>query len=340
MKNLIAALASLFCVCTNMSAQNSDSSRYYFNKGIEENQSKRYLVASKFFDRAIGFDPTNAEAYIQNGYTNLAMKKTDAAKNHFTKAHELQPKNVAVIKELTELYYSYRQFDKAIQFAQKCESCESNSRILGMSYYQQEDYMNAEKHLKAALVKNPGDADAMYTMGRNYLDMEEYRKAVPFYAKAVEMNDAKNNWMYELGLLYYNLNDYKNALASFTKAVDNGYAQTNDVRENMGYASLYTGQFDKGEELLMEIYKRKPGNKDILRDIAEILYQQKQYDRSLGYCQKLMEIDMKDGKALYQAGLCFQKKGEKDRGQQMCDKAIELDPSLDNLRKKKDINGL
>jgi tetratricopeptide (TPR) repeat protein len=65
-----------------------------------------------------------------------------------------------------------------------------------------------------------------------------------------------------------------------------------------------------------------------LRELAQILYDQKQYDRSLDYSQKLLEADPKDGKALYQAGLTFIKLGKKDRGQNMCDKAIELDPSL------------
>ena len=74
--------------------------------------------------------------------------------------------------------------------------------------------------------------------------------------------------------------------------------------------------------------------------MAQALYEQRQYDKSLTYCQKLMEIDDKDAKALYQAGLCFQKKGEKDRGQQMCDKAIQLDPSLENLRRKKEMPGM
>ena len=86
--------------------------------------------------------------------------------------------------------------------------------------------------------------------------------------------------------------------------------------------------------------EKKPGNKDLLRDMAEAFYKGKMYEKSLGYCQKLMEMDMKDGKALYQAGLCFQKKGEVSKGQQMCDKAIELDPTLAGLRKKKEIMGM
>ena len=48
--------------------------------------------------------------------------------------------------------------------------------------------------------------------------------------------------------------------------------------------------------------------------------------------QKLLEMDMADAKALYQAGLCFIKKGNEDKGQQMCDKAIQMDPSLAGLR--------
>ena len=73
--------------------------------------------------------------------------------------------------------------------------------------------------------------------------------------------------------------------------------------------------------------------------MAEIFYKQKQYDKSLEYCQRLMEKDPKDAKALYQAGLVFQKRGKKDRGQQMCDAAIEMDPALASLRHKKEMPG-
>jgi Tfp pilus assembly protein PilF len=208
-----------------------------------------------------------------------------------------------------------------------------------MSLYKQEDYAAAEKALLVALAKNPQDAEATYTLARTYLDMEAYKKAVPWYEKAVNMTGSKNAWMYELGLLYYNNNDYKNSVVAFEKAAANGYEQKNDFNENLGFASLYAGDFGKGEKLLLGILQRKPNNVTLMRDMAEIFYEKQQFDKSLEYCQKLMELDAKDGKALYQAGLCFQKKGQKDRGQQMCDKAIEMDPSLASLRKKKEMPG-
>ena len=317
-----------------------DSAQFYFNVGLAEKVNKRYLVASRAFEKAIKYNPSFKEALLENGLNYLEMRKTDPAKACFTKLYELDPTNKIAVKELTTLYFNYRQFDKAIEFAQKYPDAENSQRIIGMCYYRQEDYPQAEKYLKAAVSKNPADPEATYTLARTYLDMEEYKKAVPWYEKSVKMEGARNTWMYELGLLYYSLSEYKNAITQFQHAADNGYQQSNDFNENMGFAALYTGDYEKGEKLLLEILAKKPGNKDMLRDIAEVLYKQKQYDKSLAYCQRLMEIDMKDGKALYQAGLNFQKKGEKDRGQQMCDKAIELDPSLDGLRRKKEMTGL
>jgi tetratricopeptide (TPR) repeat protein len=238
------------------------------------------------------------------------------------------------------LYYNYRQFNKATEFANKCKDCKGAQRIVGMSFYKQEDYPAAEKALLSALVQFPGDAEATYTLARTYLDMQEYKKAVPYYEKAVRMDDTKNVWMYELGLLYFNLTNYKEAVAYMQKAAEKGYAQGNDFNENLGYAMLYSGEYDNGEKLLVGIWSRKPGNIDLIRDMSEVLYQQKQYDRSLVYCKKIMEIDPKDAKALYQAGLNFLKKGEKDRGQQMCDNAIKMDPSLASLRRENKMPGM
>ena len=338
MKPLLTTV--LLCAIVSAHSQNPDSSRFYFKKAMEEKDARLYLLASQNFDKSIAFDNGNIDAFLQNGYTQLEMRKTNEATMNFTKVYELDPANKAAVKELMELYYSYHQYTSAIEFAEKCPECSNSQRILGMCYYQAEDYAKAEKYLAVALEKDPADAEATYTMGRNYLDMEEYKKAVPYYEKAVKLDASRNGWMYEQGLLYYNLNDYKNALASFKNAAAHGYTQSGDFKENFGYASLYSGEYEAGEKLLLSIWEKKPANKDILRDMAEIFYQQKQYDRSLSYCQKLMEIDMKDGKALYQAGLCFQKKGEKDRGQKMCDKAIEMDPSLESMRRKKEIVGL
>ncbi|MFC4261591.1 tetratricopeptide repeat protein [Ferruginibacter yonginensis] len=332
MKNLLSILALIFAAKA-FAFVPSDSAQFYFEKGMVEKNAKRYLVAANHFEKAISFNKSFTEAYIENAAVNIEMRKTDQAKANLVKAYELQPSNSKVIEALTDLYYNYRQWDKAIEFASKCTTCGNTDRIIGMSNYEKEDYVLAEKALLKAIAKKADDAQANYTLARTYMEMEAYRKAVPYFEKAVSLLPEKNNWAYELGLLYYNNNNYRSAVTAFEAALTNGYIASNDFNENYGYALLYSGNYGKGEEKLMGIYAKK-NNKEIIRDLAQILYEQKQYDRSLDYCQKLLEIDAKDAKALYQAGLTFQKMGQKAKGQGMCDKAIEMDPSLASKRSK------
>jgi tetratricopeptide (TPR) repeat protein len=326
MKNSLTIISVLFAASAFANSP-TDSAQFYFNKGMVEKTAKRYLVASSYFEKAIGFNKSFTEAYIENAHTNQEMRRTDQAMLNLNKAYELQPTNMIVIKELAALYYDYRQWDKTIEFANKCADCNNANLMLGMAYYKKEDYAQAERYLLKTIAASPEDATANYTLARNYMDADLYRKAVPYFEKAVSLSPDKSMWAYELGLLYYNNNNYKGAVVAFENAAKNGYVVNNDYNENYGYSLLYSGQFEKGEEKLFEIYK-KSGNKELLRELAQILYDQKQYNRTLDYCQKLLEMNPKDGKALYQAGLSFIKLGKKDKGQGMCDKAIELDPSL------------
>lgn len=338
MKNIFTICLLLFSTC--VFSETLDSSAHYFQKGIEEKMARRYLVAAGHFDKAIRFNSNYTAAYIENGLVNKEMRRPGAALQNFMKAYELDPGNEVVVKELAELYYSYRQYQKAIDFAQKCNRCENKDRIIAMSYYEMEDYSKAEKLLADLVTKNPNDAEATYTLARTYLEMGLEGKAIPFYEKSIQADATKSKWLFELGLLYYNTDNYKDAAVYFNKAAEQGLIRSNDFNENLGFAYMYSGEFDKGEKLLEEIMARKPGDKEIIRDIALAFYDGKKYDKCLDYCQKLLEMDKNDGKALYQAGLCFQRKGQTERGQRMCDKAIELDPSLNKLRQKNISMGL
>ena len=64
--------------------------------------------------------------------------------------------------------------------------------------------------------------------------------------------------------------------------------------------------------------EKKPGNKDLIRDMAEVLYKQKQYDKSLSYCQKLMEIDHEGWQSTVPGGTKFSEEREKKTVDSKC----------------------
>ena len=312
-----------------------DSAHFYFKKGMDEKTARRYLVSSDYLDKAIKFDPTYLDAYIENGRVNLEMRKIDAAQGNFTKAYTLQPTNSVAIKELSSLYFNNRQFLKAINLAQKCISCPDAERIIALSYYNLEDYGKAISGLNKVLSKDPKDAEATYFLGKSYLELEDYKNATPQFQKAVILDPTKSLWMYELGLIYYNKGDFQSALKYFKQAETAGYIKSNDFYENTGFSYLNTGDVENGMKYLQTVLSRKPRDKELLTDVAYSLYKANKWDDALVYYQKLLELDAKDANALYMAGMTFQKKGNKERGQQMCDEAIKLDPSLAKNRQKK-----
>ena len=330
----------LLFISSAVFAQTPDSAVYYFKKGEEEKTARRFMIAADYFNKAILFDPKYTDAYLENGFTSIQMRKTDEALQFFSKAYEVDPGNMIAGNQLMDLYFSYHQYQNAMDLAKKCKTCANADRVIALAYFYLEDYAASEKLLIKQIQKNPADAELNYILGRAYLEMELEAKAIPYYLKAVELQPDNYNWLSQLGLVYYAKEDYKNAVVYFKKALEKGFTQNLEFNENFGFAYIYSGEFEKGEKLLLDVSDKKKGNKEILRELSIVYYERKMYDKSLDLCQKLMELDMKDGKALYQAGLCFIKKGQNERGQQMCDRAIELDPSLNKLRQKKMSVGL
>lgn len=334
MKNLFIVLIGCL-VAFPVFSQNADSAQFYFNKGIEENSAKLYAVAAKDFDKAILLKPDFSEAYIANAKVNLEMKKIYEALQNFTKANQLDPENTEVIQQLAVLYFNNHQYQQAMDFAQKC-NCQISSRILGMSYYQLEDYGKAEKYLKQVVAADGQDADAAYTLGRTYLELENEKSAIVQFEKAISILP-KNTWAYELGLIYFNQNDFKNSLRSFDLAANAGYNKTNDFYENYGFAQLYAGESENGIKTLTTLLERKPNNRELLNHIAHALYETKKFNEALGYFSKLLELNPKDASSLFMAGMTFQKLGQKEKGQKICDSAIAMDPSLARYRQKKEM---
>jgi tetratricopeptide (TPR) repeat protein len=304
MKTLILAIIVALS-CTHLIAQTTDSSQFYFKKGMDEKVARRYLVASKYFDKAIEFNPKFTEAFIENGKVNLEMRKIDPALINFIKANELEPSNAEAIKQLATLYFNNRQFQKAIDMAQKC-NCSESERIIAMCNYYSEDYGKAVAGLQKVLTKSPADVEACYTLAKSYLELEEDKNAIPWYQKAVELDTTKNVWMYELGLIFYNQDQYADALKYFVKAGNAGYQPSNDYLENIGFAYLYTNDVENGMKNLSTVLSRKPNNIELLSDVAQAMYHAKHYDEALAYYQKLIELNPKDSKALYMAGMTFQ----------------------------------
>jgi Tfp pilus assembly protein PilF len=53
----------------------------------------------------------------------------------------------------------------------------------------------------------------------------------------------------------------------------------------------------------------------------------------------MLGYDKTNASALFMIGMCYLKKGDKEKGTQLCDKAIQMDPALASYKQKREMTG-
>jgi len=333
MKNLTTILICTLLV--SFASAQTDSAAYYHQKGLDEKKAGRYREAEKHFHKAIQLAPAKQESLIELGYVLIEQRRYREAREQFVKAEKQGSKDPAVIEQLANLSLNMRMWQDAIAYAQKMGKAKGAHFIMAKSYYEMENYGEAIKYCELAFKDEPQRAEIPYIAARAFVDMSNYKRAAGCFEQAIERDSSNATWMYEAGLTYYAVPDDKKAIYWFERAAAKGYKRTNDFIENLGNAYLNAGNFEKGASLLQEVLQRKPGDQELLYNIGDAYYRAGKYQEAINHWDQVLALDKQNASALYMIGMAYQKKGEKEKGQQLCDRAIQMDPSLKNLKQER-----
>ncbi|HVZ58108.1 MAG TPA: tetratricopeptide repeat protein [Chitinophagaceae bacterium] len=320
-----------------------DSARLYYQKGLQQRQAGRLMEAYRSFDRAFQHDSTNLDIVRGLALSAYDLRRYDQARDLYKKLVALGDGSAANYERLMELSFNMRLFDEAILYAGKLRQVDPHarvSRILGKASYEQENYGDAIRYLGEAARAEPGNAEVPYLVARSYVEMTNYKQAIPFFRQALSLDSSNSTWLYELGLTYYAAHDDGNALRSILLAGEKGYKKDNDYLTNLGIAYLNAGHPGEGLAVLTDLLKKRPSDLSLLDMVADAQYNLGHYDEAMQYWDTILGYDKSNASALYMIGMCYLKKGDKAKGTQLCDKAIEMDPSLASHKEKRMTMGL
>jgi tetratricopeptide (TPR) repeat protein len=320
----------------------TDSSNYFLQKGLDEKQKGRRMESLKNFERAARYDSNNKAVVTELASAYMDLRKYYQAKEAYKKLVGLGETSAANYKQLLQLCFNLKNYDDALLYANNLKKADPSEKVnfyIGKINYDRENYGEALKYLDVAAKEEPQNAEIPYMIGRSYADMLNYKLAIPFYQKAVELDGTKYGWIYELGLICYGQNDNKNALKYIQQAGDRGYPKDNGYMQNLGIAYIDAGNFDNGITVLTDLLKKRPSDFSLLDMVAEAYYNKGKFDDAMNYWDTILGYDKTNASALYMIGMCYMKKGEKAKGTQLCDKAIEMDPSLAMYKQKKELPG-
>jgi tetratricopeptide (TPR) repeat protein len=80
---------------------------------------------------------------------------------------------------------------------------------------------------------------------------------------------------------------------------------------------------------------RRPQDLGLLNGLADVCYHSGRYKEAIAYWDRVLGFDDKNARVIYQIGTAYIKMGNEKEGQQLCDHAIGMDPSLAVLKHKK-----
>ncbi len=298
------------------------------------------MAAFNDFQKSLQYRADNADVQRDLGLTAVELRKYENAKQAFLKVNELKKDDPVATENLALLYFWTHQWPQAVQYAQQAQQLNTGKNwnyIIGRSYYEQEDYGHSYKYLQAAAKEDTANAEIPYLQARSFVDMNNYKAAIPFFQKAIALDSSRTQWIYECALTFATIYDDKSAIKYYELAAARGYKKDNDFYENLSDSYIAAGQPEKGLELMLKVLEKKPADLDLLYSIANTYYRIKKYDQAIDYWDRILSFDKENAKALYMIGMSYLKKGDSGKGKQLCDKAIEMDPSLKNLREERKI---
>ena len=340
MLKIIFSTAAIFI--STLAFSQTDSSSFFYQKGIEEKAKGRRLESLKQFEKAYNYNKEDKQIVSELAAALLDLRHYGQAREKFQQLEKMGVQTDSTYRQLMLLSFNMRQFDDVIKYAsllKKVRPSEQTAFYLAKAFYEKEDLGNAIKYFEFAAKEDPKNAEIPYTIARAYADMFNYGKAVDYFQKAITLNPTQSRWVYEMALIYYAIPDEQNSLKYMLEAGEKGYKKDNEYTQNLATAYVNAGKPNEGIGMLKELLQKRPSDVNIINMLAESYYDIKKFDEAINYFDQILVIEKNNASALYMIGMCFQKKGEKEKGQALCDMAIELDPGLQSLKQKKELPG-
>jgi len=239
---------------------NISNKEIYFELGDTYEAVQNWAKAAEAYERFVALKPeVTGFGYLRLGICRTNLKQFDAAIAALLEARNAQPKDIKVNKTLAETYEKagqpekaeevyntlavidaanagayYRQTmtiydtagkpDKAVVPAKKIVDLDpkndTNIFYLGLMYFKQQKYDEANAAFRQALAIKPDLANAWFQMGSGYFQQKKYKEAADAYKKYADlMPEDPNGWL-SMGVSYMYLKNYEAALEPMKRCVD------------------------------------------------------------------------------------------------------------------------
>ncbi len=276
-----------------------------------------------------------AEASWEYARACISLNRSSEAKKALEKVIQSDSSNTIANRELGQIYFNEKAWDKSIALLKKISKKEQNGQIvyrIGKAYLEKGVADSAVNYLKLA-VSAGGSSEASIDLARAYFSQRNFKLAAEEFRKVPRgMLSAED--CYRMGISEEKNGDQKTAVEFFEVAVEKFGASsgTNALlsREKLGRARLKSESFSSALEQFQFIAKADQKAltvPDIFLLFSEAQWGAGQKTNAINTLEKAISLNEKSIEAYARLADLYQKNGSEDKARKTYETLLNLSPN-------------
>ncbi len=252
---------------------------------------KLFCINNGYYDKAIElnkflYKKTGKES-LKEELAYLYQKKGDVDKtiNLYEKIIDKNPEKKSVQEKLITEFFNHGKFQKAAEYCESFSTLKNQKMAMTCSkslFYSGNNYKALDIIEKYKLSNDLSFVSDVYLANQNF------SKAIP-YIEQLPSNTQKYK---KLGELYTTVKNNKKAVENYELFLK--YENNLNVKRKLADLYYSMNQLERANELYKEIYAENTSNKEILGYLIDINSALNNFDESIKYQKKLIELSDKE----------------------------------------------
>lgn len=265
----------------------------HHNLGLAFLLTEMYEEALREFRHIIQIDKTNIKAYFYIGLIYFRLKDYEKALQSFEELLKLGIGNIALFNNIALTYERLNNYERADEFYERALKIEpENAKILanyGILSFKMNLFSEAEERIKMALKIDQNLKYASFFLALVYFENGMVSEATNILFSLIKQDNTIWQVYYNLGEIYTISGKPESAESMFKKAVETSNSDPVPFKALVEYY-FNEKNFDAAEQVLEDIVNIGKADFDILYKIGNLRYRKGKKQDALVYWEKALEL--------------------------------------------------
>jgi tetratricopeptide (TPR) repeat protein len=295
--------------------------------------------AQKILLNIVKEQPNYIPANIRLAGLYSMQKNYDSALKHYRKAFNMAPELVGVVKMMTDIYLSQKQYDKAIEIIEALKTKSAKNKAAFYNNLKGEIYLAAGKPDKAfGLFEKAAAQQLQYITPRMHiarllLERDKSEEAINLYKDIESQSPDFVPALFAIGIIEHNKDNLKKAEKYYRKVIDIAPGHVNAINNLAFILSQRKEGADEALKLAKIAIEKAPQNADVLDTLGWVYYKKGNYLSALSELEESLKI--KPGSALtcFHYGMALYRSQKFEKARKYFEKALKIDPDFKGAQK-------